>query len=115
MPKRFLCVNLIFNTVSFQVKAIASSASFHSKNQRSVLPFCHKMDGVSLINTPAQGFIGTNKFTYTTTDGLNVSNTATVTITVSSPGSNGNGGNTDQDNGGSSGGGGSFVEMLRLF
>jgi hypothetical protein len=39
-------------------------------------------DGLSLIYTPAAGFVGTETFTYTISDGNDMTDTATVTVTV---------------------------------
>ncbi len=65
-------------------------------------------NGSNLTFTPAPGFSGTDTFTYTTTDGQDVSNTATVYITVQTDDSD----NHATPGGGNSGGGGCFIETL---
>jgi hypothetical protein len=69
-------------------------------------------DADHLNYAPASGFIGTDTFTYTATDGHYSSNAAVVTITVTASGSNSGTGNDGGARGG--GGGGCFIYTLRF-
>jgi parallel beta-helix repeat protein len=71
-------------------------------------------DADRLTYTPAAGFIGTDTFTYTATDGQDGSNTAVVTITVAAPDQKESSGDAGQSDGGSGsgGGGGCFIDSV---
>lgn len=70
-------------------------------------------DAEHLTYAPSSGFVGTDTFTYTATDGRDGSNTAVVTLTVSAPGPDGSaGGDEPAGGGGSTGGGGCFINSI---
>ena len=64
-------------------------------------------NGASIMYTPVAGFIGTDTFSYTLSDGLGHSDTATVTVNVSSGSASAT--TVSAGGGGGGGGGGCFI------